>query len=288
MKYALITPSYYKDFEYCRLQCETIDRFIEPPYIHYLIIDKRDRQQFSVLKGPRRIIIDSESILPWWIFQIPLVKSGWLSLKSLPLRNWIVQQLKKIAIAQYIQEDVLLFLDSDTAVIRPFQCTMYEKEGLVRLFRVPNNANTPAQHPWQRTAGKLLGLPIQDYYGAGYIGNPITWLKSNVLKLYDTLEKVGGKPWIESIISQWNLSEYILYGIFVDQILKETSGHYYDSTSFTVEYWNPQDLSQNQRNNLIRSVKPDQKFVMINSKARIEIELYRQIVEEMIAINIIK
>ena len=45
----------------------------------------------------------------------------WLSFRTPPLRGWHVQQMRRIAIAEMAEEDVLVFCDSDVFFVRPFE-----------------------------------------------------------------------------------------------------------------------------------------------------------------------
>src|ERR1700737_3226305 len=52
-RFAIVTPSYYVDYECCRWLCETVERYV-PSYIpHYLIVDRADRSLFAKLASPR-------------------------------------------------------------------------------------------------------------------------------------------------------------------------------------------------------------------------------------------
>ncbi|MFH7028390.1 MAG: DUF6492 family protein [Heteroscytonema crispum UTEX LB 1556] len=173
MTKTIITPSYAPDFERCRLLSWSIKEFLSPSINHYIIVDRRDLSLFRELKGPKTKIINVESVLPWWIQRIPLLKNGWLSLKTLPIRNWIIQQLVKIAIASFIDTDVLVFVDSDTTFVRPLNFQSFIRAGQVRLFREPSY-HTETHFNGCKSAHELFGIPDMNYPSPGYIGNVIT------------------------------------------------------------------------------------------------------------------
>lgn len=135
--FGIITPSYAPDFARCRLLSESIDWCAASPIKHYIIVDRRDLNLFQQLQSANREIITVESVLPWWIKKIPQVKNGWFSFKSLPIRNWLIQQIVKLAIAEYVSDDILIFVDSDVVFIRPFEVRDFIRDGKVRLFREP-------------------------------------------------------------------------------------------------------------------------------------------------------
>jgi hypothetical protein len=267
--FALITPSYAPDFERCQLLCKTIDKYTLSPVKHYIIVDRKDKKLFQQLKQKNREIITVESVLPWWIKKISFLKNGWFSFKTLPLRNWIIQQIVKLSIAEYVREDVLIFVDSDVAFIRPFDVQNFVKEDRIRLFREPNviEPTTEPLAQWCEVSHKLLGLPAVNYPTANYLGNFITWKRENVFALHRYLEKVSGKSWVETIANSWQLSEYMLYGTFVDSILKENSGQYYDPHKVCHDYWETTPMSKTELEEFFNNL-PDEYFaIMISAKS---------------------
>jgi len=119
LKFGIITPSYSPDFERCRLLSKSIQQFVSPDVTHHIIVERRDLPLFRQLQGLNTEIHIVQSLLPWWIQRIPLFKNGCFSFKTLPIRNWITQQIVKISSAQCVEEDVLVFVDSDVTFVRP-------------------------------------------------------------------------------------------------------------------------------------------------------------------------
>lgn len=197
-----------------------------------------------------------------------------------PLRNWILQQIIKISMAEHLSQDVFVYMDSDTALIRPFDLRSFEKEGKIRLFRIPGGGNIPSHYKWHRSAGHLLGIPPQDYYGARYITQMVTWRRNVVLQLYDRIETVHGRNWMDVLMWQWNLSEYILYGVFVDQVLKEQAGHYYEEENISLEYWLPQDMSDQEIDKFLNQLSPHHVTIMVSAKAKMSTERYASLLEK--------
>ena len=283
LKFCLITPSYKPDFARCRLLVESVDRFAISKTHHYIIVPRKDFKLFQQLESPMRTIITVESILPWWIQKIPILKNGWFSWKTQPIRNWLLQQIVKLEIANYISEDVLIFVDSDTTFVRAFDHQNFVKEGKVRLLRESINpsslSNLGIQVKWCDTAISLLNLPPLAEFNSQnpfiiYGGQIITWKRENVLLLHQHIERVAQKSWIEVIAECWNLAEYQLYGIFVDRVLKEKSGHYWKSQKITHEYWGVTPLDQEQLQQFIREIPPESLAVMISAKSKTPVDSY--------------
>ncbi len=275
-EFAIITASFAPDFERCALLVRSIQEYISPASRHYLIVDQRDLPLFRELSGPGVEIMTVESVLPGWIRRLPGSNRWWLSLKTPPVRNWILQQSVKLAIGRLIPEDVLVFVDSDVTFIRPCSLNQFVKDGQVRLFRIPDEGRIPSQYAWHQTAARLLGLPPRDYFGARFIGNAISWRRDNIIKLHDHIERVSGRSWMETVLRQWRLSEYILYGAFVDHVLGDDSGHYRDTHNLCHEYWNSVPMSDEQLGEFFANVRPNQAAVMISARANMPAQQYER------------
>jgi hypothetical protein len=147
---------------------------------------------------------------------------------------------------------------------------------LVRLFR-EHSYDVPAHVKGHRSANKLLGIPNNVYPDFGYIGQVVTWKRDNVLKLYHKLESISKKGWVQTLASSWHLAEYILYGVFVDNFLKEESGHYHDSQKIVHEYWEPKPLSDEELQQFFSRIKPEHVAVMISAKSGMPVERYQHL-----------
>ena len=116
-------------------------------------------------------------------------------MRTLPIRNWILQQLVKLFVVNVITEDVLGFVDSDVAFIHPFDHSRFVKNGNVRLYRESNSIPEDWRNfvKWYDTASKLLGVPRVSYSALNFIGDLVTWKRSNVFKLHRHLEDRYGR-----------------------------------------------------------------------------------------------
>ena len=281
MKFALVTMCCRADIARCELLIETVDEFVPDSVTHYVVVDKRDFGAFAHLNNGRRKVLQVEDILPWWIMRVPKARRWWLSLKSVPIRNWFLQQIVKLSIPTKVEDDVLIFIDADVAFFRPFDPSDWVKDGKVRLFRVPE-ANATTQVEWHRSAGSLLGLGEQDYFGASYIGNLIPWRRDNVLRMHEHIARKSGRGWQETLCSRWHLSEYVLYGVYIDKVLGEAeSGHYYDAEKVCHTYWGTEELSEDELSDFLGEVRDTHVAIMISSKAGITPTRYRSLLKDL-------
>jgi hypothetical protein len=279
----LITPSYAPDFERCRLLCESVAQFVYPQIPHYIIVDKKDLKLFSHLQNNYTHILTKESILPWWIWRIPFLKNSWFSLKTPPIRGWLIQQLIKIGIAYHVTEDILIFVDSDVAFIRYFEVESIIHGNQVRMFSDPESIfdYMETHRKWYDTAAQLVGTDPIPFPGTDYIVQLAMWRRENVLKLCNHIEKISGKSWIETLGSVWNLSEYVLYGVFIESILKEESGHYYDPQDLCHPYWGEDPLSDSELQEFFDKISPHHVAIMISAKAGMSVTKYQELIQQI-------
>ncbi len=275
---AIITPSFRTDFEQCRLLTETVRAHVAPHVKHYLTVDRRDGELFAELAGPRTEILYVEDVVPWWIRRLPFARRWWLSLKTPPIRNWMLQQIVKLSVAKFIPADVLIFVDSDVFFVRPYDPMTLMRGGNVPLFReYGEELRCDFNRRWHRVGAKLFGLSPQDDYLTSYVGNIITWRTENVRLLHDHIEKVTGRSWIESVSRLPAMSEYVLYGMFCEHVLKERSGHYFDSNISSLCYWKTQKLDVPALREFRGELKPEHLAVMVSAKSRTPVANIRQV-----------
>jgi hypothetical protein len=279
LTYALITPSFRGDFERCRLLVESVARWVSVPMTHYLVVDRRDLEMFRALENPRTRLLTVEDIIPWWLIRIPGVPKVWLSLRSLPVRNWILQQIVKLSIAEHVREDVLLFADSDTFFVREFDPGALEREGQPPLFveygqrgLIENNDR------WHQVAARLLGISALESYDTNFIGNVICWRRDHALALLQRLAQVGSRDWRLTLVNQFVFSEYILYGLFATEVLgRDRCQQWQDTVIRTHTHWDPRPLDEAELVAFRGGLQPHHHSVMISAKSRTPVELIRRV-----------
>jgi hypothetical protein len=234
----LITLSFAGDLESCRLLCETVDRFAPDGAQHLLAVPAADLPLFRPLAGRRRTLIAEDELLPGWLRKMPLPGPAWrrrlglprrnvyLSFRGRPVRGWIAQQIMKFNAAAGAGTDLVLHLDSDTAFVRPLPMEAMVRDGRLRLSRFPGAADDPMHAPWHRAASTLLGLSPSDYHGADFIDSFVTWRRGNVRGLLSRIGEITGRDPIAALAATRDFSEYLLYGIYCEQVLGlEAAGH---------------------------------------------------------------
>lgn len=282
LSFGIITPSYTPDYERCCLLHQSIRSFVSSPYTHYIVVAQSDFQLFKGLANETTKVLVVESILPRWIKREPIFKKVWISLKGLPIRNWLLQQIVKIATAQFIPEELIIFADSDVAFVKPYNLSNLLQQDQLRLYCDPigNPMQKQMHQKWHESAAKLLDVEV-DPQIPDFIGQVMTWRRSNVISLCKRIEEVTGKSWINAIANTWHFSEYVLYGIYVTQILKASSRHYLDAQTICHDYWDPRPLSTEEVREFIKTIKPHQFAIMISAKAGINVQQYQSMLKEV-------
>jgi hypothetical protein len=269
---AVVTPSYTQDFERCRLLCETLDRHVTGFTHHYILVERRDVALFRQLQGPRRTVIDERDLLPGWLrpFSDPsslFRRRVWLSFKTKPLRGWHVQQLRRIAIAAHVPQDVLVFCDSDVVFVKPFDCGAFCRNGKVRLFRRNNTMGGEVRYDhrlWSRNAGLALGIVSPEVSPHDYISTLIAWRRDTIVSMCRRIEQQHGRDWVEVLGSSRKFSECMVYGRYVYEVLRGAD-HFHGSEEFCHVHWFGETLPDDEFRDFLAGMAPEQVAVGIQS-----------------------
>jgi hypothetical protein len=276
-RFAIVTPSYYVDFERCRWLWETVDRYVAPHVAHYLLVDRADRDLFAPLASTRTRIVLKEEVLRGRLVQMPFARRWWVGRGRPPVRGWIVQQLAKLFVHEVADEDVFLFVDSGAFFVRPYDPRDALRGDMVPLFREEHEffRRSAAHQRWHRHNARLLGVRPVRGFDLGYIKTLVTWRRDNLVRLHSHIEHVVGRPSFDALARSVTLSEYGLYGMYCDMILGDRAGHYPTSRIETLSHWPEQQLTMADLQRLRRDLSQDHCLVMINEKSRTPPEAVR-------------
>ncbi len=232
MRTAVVTASYVRDFDRCRLMCESVDARLKGDWIHYLLVASCDVALFRQLEGPRRRVIDERDLLPSWLVSMPDPLSGgrrrmWVSPYSLPLRGWHVQQLRRLALARHIEEPVMFAIDSDVVLLRDFDVAGLWQGDRLTLYRRDGDIGAVARSrhiEWLAHSDRLLGIGPYTLPADDYISTLIAWRSDTCRALLDYIEELHGRNWVRAMLRSRQFSECMIYGRFVDEVLSG-AGH---------------------------------------------------------------
>jgi hypothetical protein len=278
MDAALVTCSYRPDYEKCVDLCRSVDRFADNAIKHVLIVPNRDRATFAHLKSARRTILTAEDIIGKYFRYVPLHPKLWISRDMRIVRGWLIQQLLKLGVSDFCDADLMIHADSDVCFVRDFSIDRVVSNGRVKLFVEPGGGQLPTHIRWHRAASKLLGIPERDYHGADYIHQLVSWHRPTVQAMLARMSEVAGKPWQMAIVDSHHFAEYILYGVYVEHMLKDTLVHVPDLEERCLCSWafninNPTGL-----NNFLSGLKPNHAAVLIQSTEQLSTDHRRSMV----------
>jgi hypothetical protein len=253
---------------------------------HYLLVEHRDVALFRRLENSRRTVVDERDLLPHWLhaFDDPLSlfrRRIWLSLKTMPLRGWHVQQLRRIAISAHAGEDVLVFCDSDVAFLKPFDCSAFWRDGKVRLFRrdgVLSGEGHEEHRIWSRNAGSALGIDPSVVSSHDYISTLIAWRRETMTAMCARIEQIHGRTWVEVVGAARKFSECMLYGRFVDDVL-DGAGHFHGSEELCRVHWTGEALSDEEFRRFVAAMAPEQVAIGMQSFIGTDIGRIRRLIE---------
>jgi hypothetical protein len=229
------------------------------------------------LRSPRTDISTVEQWLPRRMMRIPQV-NAWLNLRHPypPVRGWVMQQVVKMRAATEIAADVLLLADSDVVLVRPVTADTFRCDGRVRFYRSDNavHENMPRHVLWHDVARRLLGLspagppPLPDYISAFNV-----WDGRVVLALLEHIERSTGRTWLDAVASELHVSEFILYGVFVDSVLGEAADVFTADSMLCHSYWHTQPLDRAAATEFVRDRAPEDVAVMISAKSHTPLDV---------------
>jgi hypothetical protein len=295
LRAALITVSYRGDLLLARELCTSIDTFVDSSIEHVLVVPSSDVDMFAPLVSERRRIVTVESVLPVTYrrvlrsFRLQLgpvsrrFREMWITPVGL-VRGWIMQQIVKLSSDSTTTADVIVFADSDLVFVAPFAMDHLTRGNKARLYLRPGETKDSAKHrTWHLAASKILGLPPNEYFGADYIGNPISWRRDVLAGLKNRIAEVSRRRWQDALAATPAFSEFILYGVFADHILGEdSSGHFHDERDLTRASWHYDEYNDGFEA-FAKSLTPEHVAVLIQSTEDMCIEDRRRLVTRMVS-----
>jgi len=290
----IITLSFQGDLEVCRLLCASFDRYAPEGFLHSLYVPTADIPLFANLGGERRRIATQESLLPRWFWKAPLPSSRWrkrlflprrnvyLTPFSLPVRGWIAQQIMKIASALVSECEIVAFLDSDNALIRPLSIDHLTRAGKIRHYHNSHYPELPGQQRWYDEARRLLGLPQDDSYRPGYIHPMIVWRREVVHGMIQRIEATTDQSWVVALARTQHFAEYNIYGLYAEQILGlEAAGLYSESRPLVHSCWSTGVHGKAETAAFVQALEPDHVACNLQSTTDMTIEERIHILNEL-------
>jgi hypothetical protein len=265
----VVTPSYGPDAELFADLHRSVLQYTSERTVHHVIVPSSDRGMFDRHAGPRCKVWTYSELLPRRY--LALLRTG-VRLNARrpwpPVRGWVLQQAVKIAAAARFGGPVLL-ADSDVVLVRETTADKFRVGGRLGLYRADGavHAGMPRHVRWHTVAEQLLGLPpaggppLPDYVSPFNVWDP-----EIVRAMQARITKVTGRDWMDAFTSRLHISEFILYGVFVDRVLGASPPSPSDSM-FCHTYWETTPLDEREALAFAGRMPDDTLAMMISAKS---------------------
>jgi hypothetical protein len=278
--FGVLTPSYANDFELCCDLNRSVLEWTPTDVQHHIVVPRGDVRRFSSLRGARTRVWTVDELLPRRIVALPVVNM-WLNLRRPypPVRGWVMQQVVKLSAAAQLEADVLLVVDSDIVFVRAVTVETFQPDGKVRFYRKADavHEGLPRHIMWHDTARRLLGLPpVRRLPLPDYVSSPIAWNRQVVHALRDRIERVCGRPWLDAIASQLHVSECIIYGVFVDEVLGSSADVFRVDSMLCHNYYDEVPFAPEDAEAFVGALPPGDVAVMISAKSGTPLDVRRK------------
>jgi hypothetical protein len=285
---ALLTPTYGPDLELCTLLCESVDRHVRSFSKHYLLVPDCDLPLFSRFESAHRTVLAASQFLPQWLRPLPRIvqrkrRQFWWSFRAPPVSGWHVQQFLKIAATISLPHQRYCILDSDIVFFRDFDLSRFEYPKSIPLLTMADEI-TPKQirHArWVDTSHRLLGIPTPPLPAPDFIGHIIFWDQQTTRAMAEKIEAVTRLDWVEALSRTRELSEYMLYGYFVQNDARFSGRHVPCPRTQCVSYWDPPELGRAELKQLLRSADENDVAFSVASFSGTPVPTIRSTIEEM-------
>jgi len=278
---SVVTPSYARDVENCRLMCESMDRHVTGHAMHYIVVGDEDRALFDPLAGPGRRIVAASELLPrlWPAGTWRGRRYWWAPGLGLPVYGWHLQQLRKIAMTIAQPSERVMCVDSDNCFVRPLDLASLAAQPKVEHFvREGKIGAELASHVvWHANAYRLLGLPAPPLPADDFIGPMIVWERAAAQAMAERIEKMAGMPWWRALARLRHFSEYLIYGAAVATDPALAARHARTAQSRCLTYWAGPALDEEGLVRFVADLEPQQSAITIQSHTHTPIDVIRRV-----------
>lgn len=289
------SPSYISDLQRMVWLRRSIERFLDAPVRHIVAVPRADLSAFKRRLGnPADLeLICQEDLVDRGFYPDRLYRmlkavapgQAWRLKARAGKPGWIIQQIVKLASYQVIENGPIIFLDSDIFFYRPFSLEKdlglsANKRVLVRLHPEEEGA----RHPHHiSNARRFFGLP-PGRPDTVYMGYPAIWYPDWLRQMHAHIEGIKGVPWQTALLkADFNISEYTLYGVYIDEILKP-EGLAVRGEPFNLIAWDRPSFER-LRSDVFNGnpLAADKLVLCIQSNINIPVEAYEDILKRLLA-----
>ena len=282
---AVITPTYREDAEIFPDLHRSVLEFTSEDTVHHVVVPPRDRRLFGRYEGPRCRVWTSSELLPTRYLHMRLGRlESFLNVRRPwpPVRGWISQQAIKIAMTARLDTRVVLLADSDVVLVRPVRADRFLLDGQLSLYREEKAVTADMERHviWHRVARELFGLPPSPPLPLPDYVSPFNfWEPAVVRRMQQAIRATTGKDWLDAFTAQLHISEFILYGVFVDEVLGASAPRPPADVTVCHNYWERTPLDRAGAVAFAERLDPDAVAMMISAKSDTPLDMRRVAIE---------
>jgi hypothetical protein len=222
------TPSYRNDLDRLVLMRKSIRAFYRGTAKHVIAVPREDVRLFkaALQKDDCQIISQQSLVRPEYFprlgfraFSKLFPGQTWRLRQFAGKGGWIIQQVAKFMAAELVEKGPIVILDSDLFFVHEFDDRdLFPLDGHL-LVRINPDTESGKHRKHIVNSRKLLGL-AEGSTEHHYMSCPAILYAEWIKKLMIHIEALWGKPWQLVLHEQETLSEYSIYGVFVEEVLK--------------------------------------------------------------------
>jgi hypothetical protein len=221
---AVLTPSFRGDAGVFEDLHESVLANTGRSVVHHVVVPPSDAHLFRCYEGARCRVWTHRDLLPRYCVSVPCASGLTLSLKRPwpPVRGWVVQQIMKLATTATIDARAVLIIDSDAVLLREPTLERFTHNGRLRHFRRDRGVTAGMDRHvlWHNVARRLLGVSgIVSTPAPDYISPIMVWDPAVVRSLMEHIADFTGQNWMDAVARQLHVSECVIYGVFMDDVL---------------------------------------------------------------------
>lgn len=284
------TPSYRNDIDRLVLLRRSMRKFYRGSAQHVVAVPESDLALFrTALRDDDCTLVSQQSLVDRRFFPTALYSlidryahgQAWRFAKHAGKGGWIIQQIAKLNAKSLKERGPILVLDSDLFFFRSFDdADLLADRGRV-LVRITPTTESGRHRKHIAGARKLLRLP-EGSTEHHYMSCPAILQAEWLHELARHLEQLHDKPWQDVLLAEDTMSEYSIYGVFVEETLKPSDLVIHDR-SFNHMLWDTPSYARFFADpQSVLTEDPSKVCVVVQSALKVPADEYAQALEKIL------
>ncbi len=211
-----------------------------------------------------------------------LPSQSWKLSKIAGRPGWIIQQIVKLSISDIVYEDVAIILDSDAFFVKHLSIFDVFPQSTSRYLIRRNQLDESSMHRAHISKSReILNIP-QGNTSFHYMSWPVIWYKDYIVQLQEYLSEIHNQHWQNSLFEAGVISEYNLYGIYIEEILKPKNLDIIEKSLF-IGIWDKEDFEKFISNDF--SVDKDIFCMVVQSNLGVSVNEYKKQISNFLKRN---